>query len=155
MVCRGKHGNLWRVKKTIIVGQKERVGAWVAARVGQAGQWANFEAIGLEQSGELVAGVVFDSYVAGARCSMHVAGERGTWLNRGFLQACFRYAFDKMGCRVVIGLVNADNPQALRFDLHLGFKEIARIPNGSGDCDLVVLAMQRDACRWLNILRGQ
>lgn len=139
--------------KSVVVGQKTRVGAWVAERVGQNGEWSNYEAIGLEDDGRLVAGVVLDAYVAQARCTMHVAGE-GHWLNREFLWFCFHYAFEQMGCKVVIGLVRADNAPALRFDLHLGFEEVARIPNGSGDCDLVVLAMQRDGCRWLNIKRG-
>lgn len=140
--------------KTIVVGQRERVGAWVAERVGQSGQWANYEAIGLECDGRLIAGVVLDGFVANARCCMHVAGDGGAWLNREFLWFCFHYAFEQAGCKVVIGLVRSDNEQALRFDLHLGFVEAARIPNGSGDCDLVVLAMQREQCRWLGMKRG-
>lgn len=140
--------------KSVVVGQKERVGAWVAERVRARSGWANYEAIGLELDGELVAGVVFDSYVEGARCCMHVAGEGRTWLNREYLWFCFHYAFEQMGCKVVVGLVNADNEDALRFDRHLGFEEVARIPDGAGDCDLVVLAMQRKKCRWLNMKRG-
>lgn len=140
--------------KTIVVGQRERVGAWVAERVRASCGWANYEAIGLEKDGRLIAGVVFDSYVAGARCCMHVAGDGKTWLNREYLWFCFHYAFEQMGCKVVIGLVNADNDDALRFDRHIGFKEVARIPDGAGDCDLVVLAMQRKTCRWLNMKRG-
>lgn len=142
------------MEKVIVTGQKERVGAWVAARVGQDGEWSNWEAIGLEVNGDLIAGVVFDSYVPGARCCMHVAGIGRNWLNRAFLWTCFDYAFVQMGCQVVIGLVNADNQDALRFDLHIGFEEVTRIPNGAGDCDLVVLAMQRKTCRWLNMKRG-
>jgi hypothetical protein len=142
------------VGKVIVTGQKEKIGAWVAARVGQDGAWANYEAIGLEQDGRLVAGVVFDSYVPNARCCMHVAGEGRNWLNRDYLWTCFNYAFVQMDCNVVIGLVAADNADALKFDTHLGFLEVARIPGGSGDCDLVVLAMQRRTCRWLSMKRG-
>lgn len=140
--------------KSVVIGQKERVGAWVAERVAQRGAWSNYEAIGLEKDGQLVAGVVFDSYVDQARCCMHVAGEGRSWLNREYLWLCFHYAFEQMGCKVVIGLVSADNANALRFDTHLGFEEVARIPNGSGDCDLVILAMQREQCRWLSMKRG-
>src|SRR3546814_3611823 len=61
--------------KVIVVGQKERVAAWVSSRLRRNCDWVNYEAIGLEQDGELVAGVIFDGYVAGARCCMHVAGE--------------------------------------------------------------------------------
>lgn len=140
--------------KSVVVGQKERVGAWVAERVGQNGAWSNYEALGLERDGCLVAGVVLDSYVSGARCCMHVAAEGRDWLNREFLWLCFHYAFEQLGCNVVIGLVRSDNEAALRFDTHLGFEEVARIPGGSGDCDLVILAMQRKTCRWLTLKRG-
>src|SRR3546814_2405462 len=89
--------------KVIVVGQKERVAAWVSSRLRRNCDWVNYEAIGLEQDGELVAGVIFDGYVAGARCCMHVAGEGKRWLNREFLWLCFHYAFDQMGCKVVVG----------------------------------------------------
>ena len=136
------------MKKRIVIGEKERVGDWVAPRVRRGAPWANYEAIGLAQGDELIAGVVFDSYVPAARCCMHVAGEGRTWLNRDFLWVCFDYAFEQMGCKTIVGLVDADNADALRFDRHLGFQELARIPQGAGDCDLVVLAMQREMCRW-------
>lgn len=140
--------------KSLVVGQKERVGAWVAERINRTAPWGAFEAIGLEQDGKLVAGVVFDSYVVGARCSMHCAGIGRTWLNREFLFVCFDYAFRQLDCQVIVNPVNADNADSLRFTRHIGFEDVARIPNGSGDCDLVVLAMQRKKCRWLNMKRG-
>jgi RimJ/RimL family protein N-acetyltransferase len=140
--------------KSVVVGQKERVGAWVAERVKRTAPWAGYEAIGLEQDGELIAGVVFDSYVKGARCSMHCAGTGRTWLNREFLFVCFDYAFRVMGCKVIINPVDADNTDSTRFTQHIGFEEVARIPDGGGDCDLVVFAMPRKTCRWLDMKRG-
>ena len=139
--------------KAIVANDRDRVGAWVAARVGQNGAWSNYQAIGLEESGDLVAGVVFDGYVRDARCTMHVAGEGGKWLNREFLWFCFHYAFEQLRCQVVVGLVRADNEAALRFDRHLGFVEACRIARGCGDCDLVVLTMAREQCRWLALKR--
>lgn len=140
--------------KVVITGQRERVGAWVAQRIKRSAPWGAFEAIGLESDGELIAGVVFDSYVKGARCSMHCAGTGRTWLNREFLFACFDYAFRRLDCKVIVNPVDADNTDSLRFTKHIGFDEVARIPEGSGDCDLVVFAMQRRTCRWLNMKRG-
>ena len=137
--------------KRTIVGQKERVAAWVASRLGEGTAWGVYEAIGLEQDGELIAGVVFDGCVPQARCNMHVAGDGKRWLNREFLWFCFYYAFEQLGCNVVVGLVDADNEDALRFDKHLGFEETCRIEGGAGDCDLIVLTMQRRTCRWLGI----
>jgi hypothetical protein len=51
----------------------------------------------------------------------------------------------------VIGLVNADNHAALTFDRHFGFVENTRIPDGAGECDLVVLTLRREDCRWLDL----
>jgi RimJ/RimL family protein N-acetyltransferase len=140
--------------KRIVPNERDRVGAWVAERVGRRAPWGEYQAIGLEEGGKLIAGVVIDGYVDGARCSMHVAGEGRKWLNREYLWFCFHYVFEQLRCKVVIGLVDADNEAALRFDQHLGFVEVCRIAEGAGDCDLVVLEMRRQGCRWLKLKRG-
>ena len=94
--------------RRIVVGEKERVGLWVAPRIKRGLEWHGYEAIGLEKDGELIAGVVFDSYVENARCAMHVAAVGKDWLNREYLRVCFHYAFVTMNCNVVVGLVDAD-----------------------------------------------
>lgn len=140
--------------KKIVVKEKERVGAWVAERVGRNAPWGAFEAIGLEDDGVLIAGMVVESYVRNARCCVHLAGEGRRWLNREYLQFCCRYMFDQLKCRVVLGLVNADNEDALRFDRHFGFRDLCVVKDGAGDCDLIVLELRREWCRWLDIRRG-
>lgn len=143
--------------KNVVIGQKERVGAWVAEKVGRrANSWGEFEAIGLsDDDGRLIAGMVVEGYVKDARCLVHLAGEGKRWLNREYLGICCRYMFDQLRCKVVIGLVDADNEAALRFDKHFGFSEVGRVPYGGGDCDLVILAMTRDQCRWLEVKARQ
>lgn len=137
--------------KTIIPNQKDRVGAWVAGRIRRDAPWGVFEAIGLEENGELVAGMVVTDYVKNARCSVHLAGDGRRWLNREYLGFCCRYMFDQLGCKVVIGLVDADNEQALKFDRHFGFTDLVRVKDGAGDCDLIVLELRREHCRWLRL----
>jgi hypothetical protein len=97
----------------------------------------------------LIAGAVIDSYVKNARCCVHLAIDSKLGLNIPYIQAVFDYMFNYLNCNVVIGMVDADNNAALRLDKHFGFSEQTRIPGGSGDCDLVVLVMSRDQCRWL------
>lgn len=135
--------------KRVVFGDKERVGAWVASRLNCA--WGAFEAIGMEEDGELIAGVVIDNYVPNARCTMHVAAVGKRWMTREYLWFCFAFVFVQLKCKVIVGLVDADNADALRFDKHLGFEETCRIEGGSGDCDLIVLTMPRRKCRWLGI----
>lgn len=140
--------------KRLITNDRERVGKWVAERVKHRGDYSQLASIGLEEDGGLVAGILIDGYVPGARCSMHCAGEGRRWLNREFLFACFDFVFRQLDCKVIINTVDADNEASLRFTEHIGFEEKCRIPNGSGDCDLVIFAMQRKTCRWLNMKRG-
>ena len=135
-------------EKPIIVGQKERVSAWAAERVKRNVPWTNYEAIGLERHGELVAAIVIDNYVRGARCCMHIALEGRHSLSLEFLRVSFSYVFNQLKCQVAIALVAADNEASLKFSRHLGFQEACRIGGGSGDCDLVILTMPRKTCRW-------
>lgn len=139
--------------KRIILDEKERVGEWVSSRTNRHAPWANYEAIGIEKDGELIAGTVFDGYVENARCSMHIATAGPGSITRTYTWMCFDYVFNQLNCEVAIGLVDADNEAALAFDKRLGFQELVRIPNGAGQCDLVVLTMPRKTCRWLNIKR--
>jgi RimJ/RimL family protein N-acetyltransferase len=135
--------------KRVVVGDKQRVADWVSEKIGCSKWHSDFEALGLEMDGVLVAGVVVDGYVENARCSMHVAGEGRRWLNREFIRVCFDYVFRQLRCKVVLGPVSSANEAALRFDKHLGFTEVGRVPEGSADGDLVILKMTKADCRWL------
>lgn len=138
--------------KRIIIDDKDGVSAWVAERIPNCSPWdLPFEAIGLEQDGELIAGVVYDGYIEGARVNMHVAGVGKRWLTREFLSVCFKYPFVQLGVNVVIGLVESTNEAALKFDKHLGFTEACRIEGGAKDSDLIVLTMPRKTCRFLGL----
>lgn len=73
--------------KTVIYGQNDRVIPWVGQRIDED-DFGKAESIGLEENGELIAGVVFNWYT-GPAISMHVAAEPGKrWLNRDFCTAC-------------------------------------------------------------------
>jgi L-amino acid N-acyltransferase YncA len=61
----------------------------------------------------------------------------------------FAFPFEVCNCEAVLALVDSTNDAALNFDSKLGFREIARIPNGGTDGDLVVMQMTRAECRWL------
>ena len=52
---------------------------------------------------------------------------------------------------MIIGVVNSKNVAALKYDLHLGFKELFRIPKmHDDDGDVVILGMTRDECKYLD-----
>lgn len=104
----------------------------------------------VDRDGELMGGVVYQNFT-GHSIGIHVAGFRDDWINKDMLWVCFHYPFVQLGCVKMFGQVPASNRQALEFDLKLGFKEVARIADVYADCDLVVIAMSRDECRWLRL----
>ena len=120
-----------------------RVGEWVAAQTG--GQFrSDAVAIGLEKNGEVVAGAIFDSF-NGASVVAHVAAQS---VNREWLHAIHWYAFEQLRVNCVIGIVSSDNEKALRFDTHLGFREVTRIPNACPAADMVILTLSKEDKRY-------
>jgi predicted dinucleotide-binding enzyme len=81
---------------------------------------------------------------------MHIAGFVPNWINRSILWMGFAYPFLQLKCKVLIGRVASTNHKALKLDKHLGFKEIARIPDAVPNGDVIILTMRREECHWLN-----
>jgi len=99
---------------------------------------------------DIAVAVAYNAFI-GRTCCMHTVVQRPELLNRRMVLAAFQYPFTVCNCEAVLALVDSTNTAALDFDTRLGFKEIARIPNGGGDGDLIVLQMLRADCRWLRL----
>ena len=140
--------------KTTIYGQEDKIVPWVGQRIEEDRFGKDCVALGLEEDGELIAGVVFNWYT-GPSIAMHVAAEPGRrWLNRDFLHRCFAYPFLQLNCHRVTGLVRVDNLDAQRFDEHLGFVKEGVIRQGADDkTDFILYGMLKDECRWLELKR--
>jgi RimJ/RimL family protein N-acetyltransferase len=140
------------MSKVVIYGQDQRVAEWVRARVDATGEFVCAKAIGLEEDGELIAGVVFDDYKE-TSISMHVAAAPGKrWMTRDFLFRCFAYPFLQCGVNRINGLVPESNLVAQRFDEHLGFKREGLVRKACKDGgNLILYGMLREECRFLEI----
>jgi RimJ/RimL family protein N-acetyltransferase len=69
---------------------------------------------------------------------------------RAVLRPAFTYPFVVHGRKVLWAAVSSSNTEALKLDLHLGFREVHRIQDGHSDgVDLILLEMRRDECRWV------
>lgn len=133
----------------ILWNDRERVSAYVTPRV-DAEQFREYQALGLEREGDLVAGVVFDNKTS-IGIMMHVASNGSRhWLTPEFLCACFSYPFVQEKLNRVTGLVRADNVEAQRFDEHLGFKREGKLRAACTDgTDLIVYGMLKSECRFI------
>jgi RimJ/RimL family protein N-acetyltransferase len=133
----------------LITDQHGRVAAWVAARAGCSEHaWAEYTTIGLEREGELVGGVVFESFT-GTNANIHVAGSGPFWMTRAFLFAVFDYAFNQLKLKRLTGYVEAANERALDFDRKLGFVDEAVLKDAMPSGDVVILCMRAEHCRFI------
>lgn len=145
--------------RQIVIGQP--VVDWVALQLGRGEKYGLSTGIGVENDGQLIAGVVYNEF-NGANCNMHVASDRSAkWLSREFLWMCFDYPFnqmiDKAGNRLkrITGFVEDDRTDAIIFDEHLGFEWEATLKDAHPNGDILVYVMRRENCRWLNLKRGK
>lgn len=131
----------------IVVG--DDVVRWVAARVGEHGNFGAAQGIGWARDGSLVAGVVYNDF-NGPNICMHVASDGSRrWLTREYLRVAFDYPFNQCGVRRITGLVGEGNEAARRFDEHVGFRLETRLWGAHPSGDLLVYVMWKDNCRWV------
>lgn len=102
------------------------------------------------EDGVLFGGVIYTDGTDNS-ISLHLAGFRPNWISRDLMWVSFDYPFVQLNLPVIFGRVRSDNVKALAFDLKLGFKEVARIGEVYKGADLVVLALRRSECRWLQL----
>lgn len=97
----------------------------------------------------LVAAIVFDSWTANS-CVAHIAIDEPFVLRHGFIETGCDFVFNHANRGVIVGLVPANNHKALKFDKHIGFKEICRVKDGyKVGVDYIILEMRQETCRWL------
>lgn len=105
--------------------------------------------VALDGDDKILAILVADSFSPDS-CNVHMAIDNPVVIRRGFLQEVARHLFIACNRNHIFGLVPANNKKALKFDKHIGFKEVARIPDGVGSgTDYVVLRMDKATCPWL------
>jgi hypothetical protein len=99
--------------------------------------------------GKILAVCVADSFSPDS-CNVHMAIDNPLVIKHGFLHEISRHLFYTCNRSHIFGLVPANNARALRFDKHIGFTEVARIPDGVGTgTDYIVLRMDKSACPWI------
>ena len=138
--------------KVIVFDRQDQVSSWVRDRLERDEEFGDTKAIGLEEDGELIAGVMYNMY-SGASISMHIAAQEGKrWMTKSYLYTCFAYPYVQLGCHRVTGLARADNHRATQFIERLGFQQEGLVRMGNKDgTDIKLYGMLKHECRWLEI----
>jgi len=135
--------------RRVVTDNQAHLKGWISGVLGmQFSPYATF--IGQEIDGEVKAVVAFDN-ILDKSCMMHTAAIVPNWISKDLLWAAFDYPFNILKVKVILASVASTNEEALKLDRHLGFKDKAYIEDAHIDGDLVILAMRREDCRWLDI----
>lgn len=102
----------------------------------------------MAQMDQVAVAIGYNAFI-GRTCCMHSVIQRPDLVSPRIVREAFEFPFIVCNCEAVIALVDSDNEPALNFDTKLGFVEVARVPCGGPEADLVVMQMLRADCRWL------
>jgi RimJ/RimL family protein N-acetyltransferase len=109
----------------------------------QAIFWCNPESKAIEWC------IGFDSFI-GKTCQIHVVNFQKKYTPRKLLFAVFDYAFNTAGVETLLGVVNSNNEEAMKYDQNLGFKEVHRLKGMHDDGgDIVLFEMKKSDCRFI------
>ncbi len=132
----------------IVWNQRERVADWVGERVGGGwGEW--YQAIGLEDDGRLIAGIVYN-FMTAADIVMHIATEpNARWLTSEFAHAVFGYPFNQLGKRRVSVYARSKDESTRKLVEALGFEHEGRVRHAYPDDDAELYGLLKEHCRYL------
>ena len=120
-----------------------RVSAWLDAQMGLPAPSVVKTAIGYEEDGEIVAGVVFDN-LTDNNVFAHCANRLDGGFPAELLAACYAFVFGQLGLERVTLLVAANNERAVRFIEKWGSQFEARLTRATKAADMLIYVMWRD-----------
>lgn len=123
---------------------------FVEERIPEAKFRDDAKAIGISRDGELVGGVVFDTFCDHS-CRISVASDgSGHWMTKEFVLSVFSYPFVQLGLRRISALVSETNAASLKFVKAFGFTEEGRLrEDGDNGEDMLVFGLLARECRHL------
>ena len=133
--------------RQIVTENQSKLRRWLS-EAGKYDYSQNTACIGQEKDGKLIAVVGYSNFLPNS-CQMHIASTDVLWPTKDFLFAVFDYPFNKLEVKVIIAPICKGNVKPLNMCRKLGFEQVADIPYGHPDGDLIVVTMKRNQCKWL------
>lgn len=133
-----------------IITNDPRIAYFVAYGIGCSPSKGYNASIGIEQDGELIAGVVYTDF-NGKNITAAIHGVGTTWLNREFLWLMFWYPFEQAGVERITATIETFNEKSHNLVRRLGFTHEATLQKAGRFGDLHVYRMFREDCKWLKV----
>jgi len=133
--------------RQVTTDNQDKLRNWLS-EIGQFDYPQETMCIGSVKDSELVGVTGFNAFMPNS-CQIHVAAKDVQFLTREYLNCVFDYPFNKLKVKVIIAPICKDNVKSLNLCRKLGFEQVADIPYGHPNGDLIVVTMKRNQCRWL------
>lgn len=102
-----------------------------------------------DTTGKIAGIVVMDSWTPSG-CQAHFAIDNPICIRRGLFREVAIHIHVTCERPYIFGLIPANNEAAYRFDIKMGFEEVARIPEGFDiGVDYIVVRLAKEDNRWL------
>lgn len=99
---------------------------------------------------KIIAACVLDNWTH-TSCQIHIAIDDPIAIKHGFLHEICDYVFNTCKRIMVLGLTPSNNEKALRFNDHVGMKEIGVLKDAYDEgVDFIVTRMYKTECRWID-----
>lgn len=105
-------------------------------------------AIGVVESGQIIAGVVYNNYY-GRDIQASIAAVKKNWASHKILYGLFAYPFLQLRCSRMTAQTRSSNKHAQNFLMRLGFEREGALRNWYGEDDAVIFGLLRTECRWI------
>ncbi len=131
----------------------KRVGDFVASKIKyMKGGYKDYEAIGLEKGGDLIAGVVYTDYnESDGDLQLHIAATTPRWCTKNTIRMFLDYPFNQLDCVRVTCLCAADNLRIATFLDGIGFTREGVLRKAFGrKVDAIIFGMLKEDCYWLD-----
>jgi hypothetical protein len=111
-------------------------------------------AIGWLRDDEHTCGVFYENFT-GSSITATIAVAPGAVIPKEFLRAIFTYPFEQLGCRKILALVAEDNHKSRGMLEKMGFIIEAVVMDYYPDTNLIIYALSKHLCRFLEKDDGQ
>ena len=82
-------------------------------------------------------------------CNVHFAVDSVWAIRAGLFTVFADWVYDHLGRKRMFGLVPDNNEAAIKLDKHIGFHEVARVPDAVEDgVGYIVMRLDKEDCRW-------
>lgn len=128
--------------------QREEEFKWVQ-EAAECALCDDMNGIVMYRDGDIVAGILLESWSHNS-VTIHIRVDDPLAFKHGFAEECFHYIFIETNRGVLIGITPANNEASLRFNKHIGLREIYRISDGYDvGIDYVVQELRKENCRYI------